>query len=164
MPRYAANIEGGGGKVLLMPSGHDTLNLESSIDDKISESYATISTWDNKKIFRYEALGRATKKEFDDAVKIMDSFIGRKGVFLPKIIIVDKQGNHIETTNRTKLPVFEKSKKSELLDYKLFTDEMPIINPAEIADVLEAEFKKSIRLKVYLYKSDKRVFILRMII
>ncbi|MDP3913397.1 MAG: KamA family radical SAM protein [Bacteroidota bacterium] len=143
VPRYAANIEGGGGKVLLMPSGHDTLNQESSIDDKISESYATISTWDNKKIFRYEALGRATKLEFDSAVKIMDSFIGRKGVFLPKIIIVDEKGNHIETTNRTKLPGFEKSKKSALLDYKLATDEMPLTNPAEIAEILEEGFKKS---------------------
>ena len=39
VPRYAANIEGGGGKVLLMPSGHDTLNVETQIDSKIS-SYA----------------------------------------------------------------------------------------------------------------------------
>lgn len=142
-PRYAANIEGGGGKVNLMPSGYDTLNQEAEIDDKISESYATISTWDNKKIFRYEALGRASRNEFEDAVKIMDSFIGRKGVFLPKIIIVDEKGNHIETTNRTKLPVFEKSKKSKLLDYELFTDDMPLINPAEIAVRLEEEFIKS---------------------
>jgi len=49
-----------------MPSGHDTLNLESSIDDKISESFATISTWDNKKIFRYEALGRTTKQNLNN--------------------------------------------------------------------------------------------------
>ena len=143
VPRYAANIEGGGGKVLLMPSGHDTLNLQSSIDDKISESFATISTWDNKKIFRYEALGRATQKEFDEAVKIMDSFIARKGVFLPKIIIVDEKGNHLKTTNRTKLPVFERSRKSELLDYHLHTGDMPLTNPADIADVLEEEFKHS---------------------
>jgi len=108
MPRYAANIEGGGGKVLLMPSGHDTLNEDVNIDDKISESYATVMTWDNKKIVRYEALGRATRSEFDSAVKVMDAFIGRKGAFLPRIIIVDRKGNHIETTNRTKLPTFEK--------------------------------------------------------
>jgi len=43
MPRYAANIEGGGGKVLLMPSGHDTLNIEKEIDEKISESFAIVS-------------------------------------------------------------------------------------------------------------------------
>jgi lysine 2,3-aminomutase len=50
VPRYAANIEGGGGKVLLMPSGHDTLNLDSNIDDKISESFASVLTWDHKKM------------------------------------------------------------------------------------------------------------------
>lgn len=143
IPRYAANIEGGGGKVLLMPSGHDTLNVKSNIDDKISESYATVSTWDNKKIFRYEALGRATKEEYESAVKTMDAFIGRKGVFLPRIIIVDKEGNHVETTNRTKLPVFERSKKSHLLDYELFDEEMPLTNPQDMAQKLENEFLRS---------------------
>jgi len=73
----------------------------------------------------------------------MDAFIGRKGVFLPKIIIVDDNGNHIETTNRTKLPVFERTRKSELLGYDLLDDEMPLINPNDIIDELDAEFKKS---------------------
>jgi lysine 2,3-aminomutase len=126
-----------------MPSGHDTLNAQTSIDDKISESYATISTWDNKKIYRYEALGRSTRKEFEESVRIMDQFIGRKGVFLPKVIIVDTEGNHLETTNRTRLPVFERSKKSELLDYELFDDQMPLTNPADIAERLEESYIKS---------------------
>jgi lysine 2,3-aminomutase len=143
VPRYAANIEGGGGKVVLMPSGHDTLNLDTYIDDKISESYANISTWDNKKIVRYEALGRATRKEFDEAVKIMDNFIGRKGVFLPKIIIVDEKGNHLETTNRTKLPTFERSKKARLLDYELFSSDMPLTNPVDAYDQIEEAFNRS---------------------
>ncbi|HNW89899.1 MAG TPA: KamA family radical SAM protein [Bacteroidales bacterium] len=143
MPRYAANIEGGGGKVLLMPSGHDTLNDETSIDEKISESYATVVTWDGKELQRYEALGRATRKEYKYAVNIMDKFIGRKGVFLPKVIIVDKDGTHIETTNRTKLPVIEKIKKSELLGYDLFYSDMPITNPADIVEELEKQFIKS---------------------
>lgn len=143
VPRYAANIEGGGGKVLLMPSGHDTLNTDISIDDKISESYATVYTWDSKKIIRYEALGRATREEYDEAVRVMDTFIGRKGVFLPRIIIVDGSGNHLETTNRTKLPVFEKSKKAGLLDYELFDREMPLTNPMDAASILEAGFAGS---------------------
>jgi lysine 2,3-aminomutase len=143
VPRYAANIEGGGGKVLLMPSGHDTLNLESSIDDRISESFATVTTWDHRKIIRYEALGRATRLEYDEAVGIMDKFIGRKGVFLPRIIIIDEQGKHIETTNRTKLPVFEKSRKTDLLQYELFDDDMPLTNPVDIFDILDGEFEKS---------------------
>jgi lysine 2,3-aminomutase len=143
VPRYAVNIEGGGGKVLLMPSGHDTLNLEVQIDDKISESSATVITWDGKEMIHYEALGRSTQKEFKEAVKIMDKFIGRKGVFLPKVIIVDEKGRIVETTNRTKLPAIENSRKAELLEYELYDNDMPLTNPAEIADKLETKFKKS---------------------
>ncbi|NCA76663.1 MAG: KamA family radical SAM protein [Alphaproteobacteria bacterium] len=140
VPRYAANIEGGGGKILLMPSGHDTLNTGTGIDDKISESYATIHTWDSKTVLSYEALGRTTREEFENGVKIMDEFIGRKGAFLPKLIIVDKKGKHIETTNRTKLPTLERIKKSELLGYDLFDKNMPLTNPTDIADELDNQF------------------------
>lgn len=143
VPRYAANIEGGGGKVLLMPSGHDTLNVSTNIEDKISESYATVNTWDSKTMFRYEALGRTSREEFENGVKIMDDFIGRKGVFLPKLIIVDKDGKHLETTNRTKLPRIEKSIKSKLLGYDIFDNNMPLTNPADLADLLDKKFKKS---------------------
>ncbi len=143
VPRYAANIEGGGGKVLLMPSGHDTLNEGNTIEDKISESYANVYTWDGKELFHYEALGRSSRKEYHEAVKIMDEFIGRKGVFLPKVIIVDKAGNHIETTNRTKLPKLEKLKKSALLDYKIFRNDMPLTNPVDIEKELMIQFSKS---------------------
>lgn len=143
MPRYAANIEGGGGKVLLMPSGHDTFQLENKIDEKISESYATVSTWDGKELLRYEALGRTTYEEFEESVRIMEAFIGRKGVFVPKLIVVDQEGNHIETTNRTKLPKFERIKKSELLEYALHDHDMPLTNPACIVDILEKQFTES---------------------
>jgi lysine 2,3-aminomutase len=143
IPRYAANVEGGGGKVLLMPSGHDTLNTGNNIEKKISESYATVITWDGKEIYRYEALGRATRKEFVDAVKIMDEFIGRPGVFLPKVIIVDDEGKHIETTNRSNLPVHEKFKKADLLGYVINENDMPLTNPAEITGELDIQFRKS---------------------
>ena len=143
VPRYAANIEGGGGKVLLMPSGHDTLNQEDLIDSRISESYATVITWDGKKLLKYEALGRTTYEEFGEGGKIMDEFIGRSGVFLPKLIIVDDKGRHVETTNRTKLPTLERIKKSEVLGYKLHDKYMPLTNPADIADELETLFKDS---------------------
>ncbi len=143
VPRYAVNIESGGGKVLLMPSGYDTFNLEINIDDKISESYAKVSTWDGKKLLRYEALGRTKHEEYENGVKIMDAFIGRKGVFLPKLIIIDNQGKHVETTNRTKLPNIEKIKKSKLLTYDLYDKDMPLTNPTEISNELEKQFKKS---------------------
>ena len=143
LPKYVANIEGGGGKVLLMPSGHDTFNKEFNIDDAISESYAMVKTWDGKELLRYEALGRTKREEYENGVKIMYAFIGRKGVFVPKLIIVDNEGQHIETTNRTKLPRFEKIKKSELLEYDVFENDMPLTNPAEISNELEKQFKKS---------------------
>jgi lysine 2,3-aminomutase len=144
VPRYAANIEGGGGKVLLMPTGHDTLHSEVNIESRISESYATVSTWDGKELFRYEALGRTTYQEFDEGVKIMNRFIGRKEVFVPKLIIIDAQGNHIETTNRTKLPTMEKIKKSHLLGYHVAEGaDMPLTTPAIISEELEKQFARS---------------------
>jgi len=136
MPRYAVNVEGGGGKVVLMPSGHDTLNTGLKIDESISESAATVTTWDGRDIEYYEALGRTTHEEFAEGVAVMDRFIGRTGVFLPKLIVVDENGKHIETTNRTKLPHIENPKKAELLGYELFDDEMPLTNPAIITEEL----------------------------
>lgn len=136
-PTYAANVEGGGGKVILMPSGHDTLNMAVNIDDKISQSHATVDTWDDRKLLRYEALGRATREEYVHATEIMDKFIGRPDIFVPRIIIIDEEGKHIETTNRTKLPTLKKAKKSILLGYKPFRNEMPITNPADMEKELD---------------------------
>ncbi len=143
IPKYAANIEGGGGKVLLMPSGYDLLHINADIEDKISESYANVLTWDSKKMINYEALGRSTKKEFNESVKIMDKFIGRTGVFLPKLIIINEEGKYIETTNRTKLPQFEKSKKSKFLDYDIFEKNLPLTNPYTIRDELDKKFNNN---------------------
>ncbi len=142
-PVYAANVEGGGGKVILMPSGHDTLNIAVNIEDHISESFATVNTWDDRKLSSYEALGRASKEEYDQAIRVMDRFIGRSGVFLPKLIIVDSQGKHIETTNRTKLPRIKSNKKSLLLGYKAFYNGMPLTNPVDIKSELERLFANS---------------------
>lgn len=143
VPKYAANIEGGGGKVLLMPSGHDTLNTQRKIDDTISESFANVNTWDAKELSKYEALGRSTFQEFEEGVKVMDNFIGRKGVFLPKLIITDHSGKHIKTTNRGKLPILNNTKKSGLLDYDLYTPEMPLTNPMDALDELNNAFRQS---------------------
>lgn len=142
VPRYAVNIEGGGGKVLLMPSGHDTLHANTMLDARIEESFADVNTWDHKKIERYEALGRATREEYNEAVNVMDKFIGKKGCFIPKVIIIDQEGNHVETTNRTSLPYFEKRRKSKLLDYEIHAREMPLTNPADIAGKLEKAFQE----------------------
>lgn len=140
-PNYAANVEGGGGKILLMPSGHDTLHMGNDLEKRISESYANIFTWDHRKLTRYEALGRASIEEFDEALKIMDKFIGRKNVFLPKMIIVDENDTPIKTTNRTKLPRFNVIKKSELLGYPVEENDMPLTNPFPIKELLDELYK-----------------------
>lgn len=64
-------------------------------------------------------------------------------VFVPRIIIVDEKGNHLETTNRTKLPTFEKTKKAALLDYELNNGDMPLTNPVDAYDEIEAAFLRS---------------------
>jgi hypothetical protein len=62
---------------------------------------------------------------------------------LPKLIIVDSEGKHIKTTNRTKLPTLERIKKSVLLEYDLYDKDMPLTNPADITSELEKQFIKS---------------------
>ena len=143
VPKYAANIEGGGGKVLLMPSGHDTLNTQRKIDDSISDSFASVNTWDAKELNGYEALGRSTQEEFEQGVHIMDAFIGRGGVFSPKLIVVDNTGKHLKTTNRERLPELNNINKSELLGYTLHTTEMPLTNPMDALDELNTAFETS---------------------
>ena len=146
VPRYAVNIEGGGGKVLLMPSGHDTMHLGSAIEKTISDFYAPVRTWDGKKI-HYEELGRSTQEELNAANEIMAKFIGRKDVFLPKLIIFDENNNYLYTSNRYKLPRIEKYKKNELLEYDLFDYKagMPLTNPATIVSKLDQLFEQSSR-------------------
>ncbi len=142
IPRYAVNIEGGGGKVLLMPSGHDTMNAGVDLDKEISPSAANVKTWDSRLIHKYEALGRTTLDEYESSVELMDKFFDRKGVFLPRLIIIDNDGNYIGTSNRSKLPLFNNSKKARILGYSIFND-MPITNPNELKNLLLDEYEKS---------------------
>ena len=144
LPRYAANIEGGAGKVLLMPSGHSSYEINEDIEENRVERSAIIYTWDGKKVYNYEALGRATPDEYYESLKIMNNFIGREGVFRPKLILIDEKGNHIGTTYITKSHKIDSLKKSEYLKYKIYKDDMPLTNPFEIRNRLEEEFKKSI--------------------
>ncbi len=143
MPRYAANIEGGGGKVLLMPSGHDTMNIGKFNEESLSPKDATVFTWDERLIMKYESLGRTTPEELAEAEAIMEKFIGRKGCFVPKLIVLDDHGKYIRTSNRSRLPVIGKKKKAEMLEYELFDDKMPVTNPQDILEELESAFKRS---------------------
>lgn len=144
-PVYAVNIESGGGKVILMPTGHDTMNVGFPLEEYISESVANVSTWDDKVIDDYEALGRATQTEYDAAVALMEKFIGRPNVFRPSLIITDTSGNNITTTNKGPLPKFSNQDKMALFSYRKYTDEMPLTNPAEMItqlDELYIDYKK----------------------
>jgi len=142
-PTYAANIEGGGGKVILMPSTHHTMGEVIDVEDEISPSRARIQTWDKRIIEKYEALGRATENEYKESVAIMDKFIGRPEVFKPCIIIHADNGKYIRTTNKDRLPHLSNHRKTQMFDYELFTKDMPLTNPNEIREELEKLYKIS---------------------
>jgi len=144
-PIFAANVEGGGGKVLLMPSGHDTVHSGANIEDNIYDGSAAVHTWDGRVIADYEALGRATREEYDEAMEIMNKFIGRKGCFYPCLNIIDEEGEYLETTNRGwgLMPSLNNGKKATLLEYEVGNDQMPVTNPALISEELDALFEKS---------------------
>lgn len=141
-PTYSANLEGGGGKVTLTPSGYDIIDEATLIEHKISKLSVTVHTWDDKIIKGHEALGRATKEEYVNSRKVMDAFIGKPNIFKPAVIIVDENGDPVRTTRR-RLPELTNAVKADLLGYETEPDNMPLTNPVEIKDELDEEFKKS---------------------
>lgn len=136
-PTYAANVEGGGGKIVLMPSTHHTLGEEMDIEDKIGPARVYIQTWDKRDFHNYEALGRTSEKEYEESVSKMDDFIGRSGVFKPCLMIFDDDGNYIRTTNHDILPKYSNSEKAEMFEYGIWKNDMPITNPHLLADELD---------------------------
>ncbi len=141
-PTYSANLEGGGGKVTLTPSGYDIFDGIKEVERKSSKTAVTVHTWDDKIIKGYEALGRATKEEYVKSRNIMDKFLGRPSIFKPAVIIVDENGSPLRTTRR-RLPVLTNELKADLLNYNKEEDGMPITNPAAIKDELNEGFKNS---------------------
>jgi len=141
-PVYAANLEYGGGKIILMHSDHDTLNTGIDLEDRISDSSSKVFTWDGRVMDNYEALGRATPKEFEEATEIMDRFFGKKGLFKPRVIIIDEKGDHIETSHRKVLPSLTNEKKAKLLGYISEENNLPVTNPNDIIDKLDDSYKR----------------------
>ena len=141
-PTYSANLEGGGGKVTLTPSGYDINDEFTEMEQKRSKLSVTVHTWDDRIIKGYEALGRATKQEYVNARDVMDDFIGRSNVFKPAVIIVDEKDVPVRTTRR-RLPELTNEIKADLLSYSKQEDNMPLTNPATIKDVLNEGYKKS---------------------
>lgn len=146
-PNYAVNVEGGGGKVLLMPSGHDTLNIGADLEAKRSKPFARVRTWDDKIISEYEALGRCTTQEYENSIKIMDDFIGRTGVYQPSLILTDEQNTFVRASN-VRFPDLYNEKKSQILDYETQgEDGLPWTNPGAIEAKLDKLYLKSTKAK-----------------
>ncbi len=140
-PTYSANLEGGGGKVTLTPSGYDIFDGIKEVERKSSKAAVTVHTWDDKIIKNYEALGRATKEQYVKSRKVMDKFIGRPNIFKPAVIIVDDEGSPKRTTRR-RLPELTNEIKADLLKYNKEAEGMPITNPAVIKAELDMGFNK----------------------
>jgi lysine 2,3-aminomutase len=139
-PVYAANLTGGGGKVLLMPSGHGQLNSGMFSLPIGNQHNGTMTTWDDRIIDNYEALGRASGGEYDEACRVMNEFIGRDGVFKPCLNIFDEAGDFVETTNLDMNTKMDNHSKTSLLDYIAYQEDMPLTNPKLITAELDAEF------------------------
>ncbi len=141
-PTYSANLEGGGGKVTLTPSGYDISDDVTEMETKRSKLSVTVHTWDDRIIKGYEALGRATQEQYVNARKTMDAFLGRPNIFKPAVIIVDENGNPVRITRR-RLPELTNALKADLLGYNMESDNMPLINPAEKKEDLDRAYHKS---------------------
>ncbi len=136
-PTFAVNAAGGGGKVLLMPSGY-------SIDGTVpTDSFrynpdSNLYSWDGKHFGSYSELGRTSEEEYMEAQARMDLFIERPGVFRPAVNIYSSDGRYIRTTNLQE-PQLSNKLKSELLGYELNHEQKsPITNPALVADKIDA--------------------------
>jgi lysine 2,3-aminomutase len=143
MPKYASNIEGGCGKIILMPSGNEVFNNISDTAE-IPEYYTNVHTWDGNSIEKYEDLCKVSFDEFTMAMKSMDEFIGRKGVFHPYVKISGLNRQGLEMPDNAISPRIENIQKSRLLGYELKGWQMPMTNPAEFSNELESLFCKSI--------------------
>jgi lysine 2,3-aminomutase len=142
MPKYASNIEGGCGKIILMPSGNGVFNNISNTAE-IPEYYTNVHTWDGNSIEKYEDLCIVSYDEFSAAMKTMDEFIGRKGVFHPFVKISGLKGQGLEMPDNAISPRIENIQKSSILGYELTDRQLPMTNPAELTNELESLFCKS---------------------
>ncbi len=141
-PTYASNVEGGGGKRVLMPTMHYTMGDETDVEARVGLPSAHIQTWDKRDFLNYEELGRSTPEEFESSVKEMDKFIGREGVFKPCLLLFDEKGNYLRMTNRDTLPHFTNTEKAHLFEYGAREDGMPITNPHVLKDELDDLYYK----------------------
>ena len=138
---YAANLEGGGGKITLTPSGYDIGN-DFPLKTQLAAASVMVRTWDERIIENYETLGRSSQEEYENALRVMDAFIGKPGIFNPFVIIVNDKGKPLKTTSKKPLRL-SFAAKSNMLGYKRKPDKMPLTNPSVITEKLDRKYKKS---------------------
>jgi len=118
IPKYASNISGGVGKILLMPSGIKQ-------EEKEYNPYVTVRTYKGDIVENYCPMGECSQKIYDNAIRTMDDFIGQPGVFKPSVVLNGKDVTHFD------IPQYTNPQKAKLLGYEPFKDGMPITNPAD---------------------------------
>ena len=148
LPTYAMNAKHGGGKVVLTPTG-----LTDIFDEEYNHSL-TLATWDGNVLEGYEPLGKATSDEYGAAVRVMDEFIGREGVYLPNLMIIDGDGRYTGETTNVYLPSKDElsfEMRARMLNYDCVgltpveegVSSVPETNPSRISDELETGFAHS---------------------
>lgn len=112
IPTYAVNMDGGGGKVNLTPSGYAWEEI-GFLDDQPYKPIHQMQTWDGK-IVKYHELLSMNKKNYERLVATMDDFYGCKGKFNPSVNLLDEKGKYIMSTNVN----IENFDPGEILGYK----------------------------------------------
>ncbi len=142
-PIYAANLEGGKGKILIMPQQvhprelPHPLSPEEIIEHSLSSK---VYTWDGNVFDNYEALGRATVEEYQYAQDVMTTFFGQEGIFKPYLILIDKDNNIVGLSRQIKVPKLNTEIKSKYFNYNFKLNGQPVTNPADLKDFLDREF------------------------
>lgn len=139
-PQYVSNVPYGGGKVMLMPTGHFPYPYALDIEKRYNPT-ATVITWEGNVIPEYEALGRVSQKEYVASIEVMNKFIQRPGVYRPNLIVVNDQNEILFVSNlHFHQPTNEE--KTTILHYQPYADKLPITNPATIENELNFMFER----------------------
>ncbi|MDO9516848.1 MAG: KamA family radical SAM protein [Methanosarcinaceae archaeon] len=97
IPNYVVNMDGGGGKVLLTPSGYAQERIAFE-DSKLYAPTHVMRTWDDTFV-KYRELLNMTEERYNNLVDTMDKFYGSSGKFRPSVNIIDRHGNYVRSTN-----------------------------------------------------------------
>ena len=99
IPNYVVNMDGGGGKVLLTPSGYAQERIAFE-DSKPYVPTHIMRTWDDT-FAKYQELLDMTEEHYNELVDAMDEFYGTTGKFRPCVNIIDQHGDYVRSTNAT---------------------------------------------------------------